>query len=186
MDLKEGTIAVTIAANAAHSAPITALDCQSDGKLIISAAVDGRTVLSTISTGKIVAVLQYLPQPARIDDEEDEEDDEESRTNRNWVEAVAFCKNPDLHLVASGTLQGEIFVWDTVKQTIRHTITQESGVSKLVWKGTSPFLFSAGLDGIIRCYDARTGQGVKQFWGHSEDILDLWISKSVVDFICLI
>lgn len=63
-----------------------------------------------------------------------------------------------------------------IAQVLRHKITQESGVSKLEWKGKTPFLFSAGLDGVLRCYDARTAQCVKSFTSHTEDILDLYIS----------
>ncbi|XP_011310639.1 angio-associated migratory cell protein [Fopius arisanus] len=174
MDLKEGTIHTTILPNIAHSAPITDLDCQFDSKLIVSAATDGKTVLSTVATGKVVSVLQHLQENKQGSTEEGTS--EESKAE-DWIEAVAFCKNPELHLVATGTLSGEIYIWDVSRQVVRHKITQEGGVSKLVWKGTSPILFSAGLDGVLRCFDARTAELVKSFCGHSQDILDVFISR---------
>ncbi|XP_034950314.1 angio-associated migratory cell protein [Chelonus insularis] len=176
LDLKEGTVQVTIPAGLAHTAAITDLDCQIDGKLIISAAVDGKTVLSTTQNGKIVSILQDLQGNKTVNMEAGPADDE-SESKDDWVEAVAFCKDPELPLVATGTLNGEIFIWDSCKQAIRHKITQENGVSKLVWLGTTPFLFSAGLDGVMRYYDGRTGRCIKSLWFHTEGILDLCISR---------
>lgn len=60
---------------------------------------------------------------------------------------------------------------------LRHKIEQESGISKILWKGTTSLLFSGGLDGIVRCFDARSGQCLQQLTGHSEDILDLQIAE---------
>lgn len=62
-------------------------------------------------------------------------------------------------------------------QTLRHKIDQGSGVTKLLWKENSSLLFSAGLDGIVRCYDGRSGGYVRSFLGHTEDILDICLSK---------
>lgn len=172
-DLKEGTVHATIPTFMGHNESITALDCQPDGQVIISSAVDGKTILSTTQTGKVIGTIQHLEGHNNTDNNEtiDEE------TKHNWVEAVSFCNDLEMHMVATGTLSGEIFIWDTVKQIIRNEIKQESGISKLAWKANTPFLFSAGLDGGLRLYDARNGQCIKSFWGHYEDILDLNVSK---------
>lgn len=175
LDLKEGTVQVTI--SAAHSESITSLDCQSDGKLIASASLDGKTVLSTVQTGKIVAILQNLQKNTSNNTEANAEESNDELENKNYTEAVAFCKDPELHMVVSGTICGEIFIWDTVKQAIRHKIVQEGGVSKLIWKGITPFVCSAGLDGVLRCYDGRTAECCKTYCGHSNYILDVSISK---------
>ncbi|XP_043285332.1 angio-associated migratory cell protein [Venturia canescens] len=175
LDLKTGTVQSTSTPGSGHSSAITDLDCQSDGKLIISAAVDGKTILRTPQTGLIVATLQDLQENRSMNREQSGESSA-PEIKDNWVEAVAFCSDIDLQLAATGTVNGEIFIWDITKKVLRHKITQESGVSKLEWKGKTPFLFSAGLDGVLRCYDARTAQCVKSFTGHNEDILDLYIS----------
>lgn len=62
-------------------------------------------------------------------------------------------------------------------QTLRHRVDQGSGVAKLVWKENTLLLFSAGLDGIMRCFDGRSGECARTFLGHTQDILDLCISK---------
>lgn len=60
---------------------------------------------------------------------------------------------------------------------LRQKIEQESGISKLLWKGNTTLLFSAGLDGILRCFDGKDGLRLRSFFGHMADILDLYISE---------
>ncbi|XP_008543793.1 angio-associated migratory cell protein [Microplitis demolitor] len=174
LDLKEGSVQTTIPGNSAHSDAITNLECQADGKLIISAAVDGRTVLSTTQNGKIVSILQNLQENKSAETNEDEADS----SQENWPESVAFCRNLELHLAASGTINGELFIWDTSKQVIRHKITQERGITKLEWIANTPFLCTVGLDGIVRFYDARTKECLKELCGHSDTILDLHVCRN--------
>ena len=41
----------------------------------------------------------------------------------NWVEAVAFCTDPELPLAVTGTINGEIYIWDiTKKVSFEYTI----------------------------------------------------------------
>ncbi|XP_035738031.1 angio-associated migratory cell protein-like [Vespa mandarinia] len=167
-DLKTNTMLSSIPSNIGHTATITGLDCYLDNNLILSAAVDGKTILSTSHTGKIISILQDL-------NSEQETDMKDS--DSNWIETVAFCKDPGFQVAATGSLNGEIFIWDISKQILRHKIEQESGISKVLWKSTTSFLFSGGLDGILRCFDARSGQCLRLLTGHSEDILDLQIAE---------
>lgn len=60
---------------------------------------------------------------------------------------------------------------------MRHKIQQDRGISKLVWKGNTSILFAAGLDGVLRCIDARAGRCLQSFLGHVMDIIDLYISE---------
>jgi len=53
---------------------------------------------------------------------------------------------------------------------------QEGGITKLVWTKTS-ILFTAGLDGKIRCFDAKAGQCLRSFSGHKAALYDLCISR---------
>ncbi|KAK2584265.1 hypothetical protein KPH14_006672 [Odynerus spinipes] len=167
-DLKTNTMLSSVPANIGHTATITALDCHLNNNLILSAAVDGKTILSTSQTGKIVSILQDLNS---------EQETNMKDSDSNWVETVAFCKDPGFQVAAAGALNGEIFIWDISKKVLRYKIEQESGISKVAWKGATSLLFSGGLDGILRCFDARSGQCLQLFVGHSEDILDLDISE---------
>ncbi|XP_023246346.1 angio-associated migratory cell protein isoform X2 [Copidosoma floridanum] len=176
IDLKASAITATITSNTGHSLAITSLDCHLDNNLIISSAVDGRTIISSANTGKVINILQNLGSESMEDDEEEAACGNKN-TQGNWVESVAFLKDAKQIIAATGTLNGEIFIWNVAKKTLRHKVDQGSGVAKLAWKENTSLLFSAGLDGIVRCYDGKSGNCVRTFLGHTEDILDLCISK---------
>jgi WD40 repeat protein len=43
-----------------------------------------------------------------------------------------------------------------------------------------PLVFTGCLDGVVRGWDLRSGQCVKEWHGHSDQILDLAVSRSVL------
>lgn len=93
------------------------------------------------------------------------------------VEAVSFCPDTSMSLVVTGTLSGRISFWDIPSQIERQSYEQSAGVVKLVWHPKHPhLLFSAGLDGIIRLIDGRSGTLVREYTGHKANILDIAIS----------
>ncbi|XP_076765605.1 angio-associated migratory cell protein [Xylocopa sonorina] len=180
LDLKTSSVLSSISSTLGHSSTITTIDCHSDNNRILSAAVDGKTIISTSNTGKIISILQNLNNGERNDVLNNDEDagNSEGNSDSNWVETAAFCKDPVFQVAATGTVNGEIFIWDISKQVLRQKITQESGISKLLWKGSTSVLFSAGLDGILRCFDGKSGECLHLFTGHTADILDLYVSEN--------
>ena len=48
---------------------------------------------------------------------------------------------------------------------------------KLKWMENGQQVFTVGLDGVIRLWDARDGQMVHQWHGHGASIMDFDISK---------
>ncbi|XP_012169711.1 angio-associated migratory cell protein isoform X1 [Bombus affinis] len=180
LDLKTSSVLSSISSALGHSSTITTIDCHWDNNLILSAAVDGKTIISTSNTGKIVSILQNLNNGEHNNVTNNDQSAVSSEGNRdsNWVETAAFCKNPAFQVAATGTVNGEIFIWDISKQMLRQKIEQESGISKLLWKGNTTLLFSAGLDGILRCFDGKDGLRLRSFFGHMADILDLYISEN--------
>lgn len=121
----------------------------------------------------------------------------------NHVECAAFCKDLTFPAAATGTVDefGKIYIWDIFKQvlffifiskgslfkyeravlscnffqTLRHEMEQVGGISTLVWKAT--LLFTAGLDGNLRCFDAKAGRCLRIFSGHKMGLFDLCISR---------
>jgi WD40 repeat protein len=61
-------------------------------------------------------------------------------------------------------------------KSVRHTRKEDCGITKLVWVKDSPLFYTAGLDGSIRLYDARSGVLLNQMFGHSNSILDISLS----------
>lgn len=161
-----------------HSDTITALDCHINDNLLISISQGGKTILSTAHNGKIISILQDLNLNNKTEISEMDDSDSEQRFS---LETVAFCKDPTFSVAATGIIdyedsnKGKIYIWDISKQILRHEIKQEAGVTKLVWTNTSIF-FTAGIDGILRCFDAKAGCHLRSFLGHTKTILDLHIS----------
>ncbi|XP_054166410.1 angio-associated migratory cell protein-like [Oppia nitens] len=170
-DLKNVNVIHAISDLTAHTATITSLDCMPDNILIASASVDSTAKLINSQTGKVVATFQCGADVAPVADAA--EDTEELVDS---VECVRL--NSSLSVLATGTVEGSIDIWDISTQIKRHSCKHSSGVSKLSWDTNSPhILYTAGLDGIINIYDGRSGQLVGNKKGHLDQILDMKISK---------
>ncbi|XP_072762785.1 angio-associated migratory cell protein [Anoplolepis gracilipes] len=177
LDLKTNTVLSTTACHPTqlygHSSAITALDCHPNNNLLLSASLNSKTILSTVHNGKITCIIQDL------NSSKNEAGTSETSAN-NSTEAAAFCKDPTFPVIAIGTIEpdssGKLYIWDYSKQIFRHEITQEKGITKLAWISAT-ILFTAGLDGVLKCFDARTGRCLKSFSGHKATVLDLCISN---------
>lgn len=60
IDLKSCSVTSRIPSNLGHSAAITALDCHLDNNLILSAAMDGKTIVSAANTGRVCQALKCV------------------------------------------------------------------------------------------------------------------------------
>jgi WD40 repeat protein len=86
-------------------------------------------------------------------------------TDNLEVRALAF--SPDGRLLAAGELNGMVTVWDTVSRSIvtsfrahnrGRTWGSDSPVNALVFRRDARTLLSAGDDGVVRSWDARSGK----------------------------
>ncbi|EZA59540.1 hypothetical protein DMN91_011029 [Ooceraea biroi] len=174
LDLRTGTALSTVEKDPTglhrHSNCITSLDCYTDNNLLISTSVNGKTMLSSANNGKVISILQDLNANKGISNPE---------LNNFSVEVAAFCKDPTFPVAATGTIEnssGKVYIWDIPRQVLRQEIFQEGGVTRLAWTSTS-ILFTTGLDGVLRSFDARAGSCLRSFSGHKGVILDLYISR---------
>ena len=100
-----------------------------------------------------------------------------STEEENSVEAVSFCPDATMSIVVTGTLLGKISFWDIPSQIERLVFDQSVGVVKMIWHPKmNHLLFSAGLDGAVRLIDARNASLIRQYTGHTNNILDIAIS----------
>ena len=53
----------------------------------------------------------------------------------------------------------------------------QAGVTRLKCSNRSPLVFTACQDGCVRMWDVRGGECVREWWGHTRDILDLNITR---------
>jgi WD40 repeat protein len=53
----------------------------------------------------------------------------------------------------------------------------QAGVVRLRCSSRDPLVFTGCLDGGVRLWDVRGGECVREWWGHTNDILDLTIAS---------
>ncbi|XP_061707310.1 angio-associated migratory cell protein [Cydia pomonella] len=157
-DLKTNAVLHQIQANV-HDMRVTAIDTHPENNIMASISSDGKVILVTSSNGKVVGQLQA----------------------DNDLETVAFAQDPQLGLFALGTLNGEVGIWDTARQMVRHQCTKSDdesivGVTKMIW--VKDHLVTGCLDGAIRVYQGRSGEKVLQLTGHRSEVLDLCFNEN--------
>ncbi|EFX86282.1 hypothetical protein DAPPUDRAFT_187565 [Daphnia pulex] len=146
-----------------HTNGVSSIDCHRDNNLIVSGSFDSTAKLYNSQTGKLLCTLSCVGVGGSED--------------QSSVEAVSFCPETSVNLVVTGTLSGKISCWDIPTQIERQSYDQSAGVVKLVWHPKhTHLLFSAGLDGVVRLIDSRSGTLVREYRGHTADLLDISVS----------
>ncbi len=106
--------------------------------------------------------------------------------HQDSVETVSFHPSGQ-PLVATGSLDGLLIVWDANTSTPRVVCTHPRGVIRVQWAPKTIVsdaqsllhdlcLFTCCLDGRIRLWDARSGQCQREFQGFTKSILDMDVS----------
>ncbi|XP_061392540.1 angio-associated migratory cell protein [Musca vetustissima] len=86
------------------------------------------------------------------------------------VECIAFSPSADFRMAASGTLSGQVAIWDYSKLTLRTQCENtDDGVTKIQWIGDFTILVST-LQGNVVAYDARSGQKKFTLSGHLAEV----------------
>ncbi|KAL3855153.1 hypothetical protein ACJMK2_014377 [Sinanodonta woodiana] len=161
-DLKAGSVLYNVSGHDAHQSTVICMDCHQDNNLIITGSTDVTAKLISSSTGKVIGTLDCSQKGSEISDEDS-------------VESVGFSH---IHnYVATGTMSGDLSIWDVSTQVCRHTCKHEGGIVKLSWARESPLVYSISLDKVIRLWDIRNGQPVASWTGHRDSILDFAISR---------
>ncbi|XP_055705649.1 angio-associated migratory cell protein isoform X2 [Phlebotomus papatasi] len=157
-DIKTTTSVLGIPPNSphGHTEGVLSVSTDPEGSLFVSGGSDGLLVISS-SAGPL----------GRID-------------VRDPVETVAFSPATDaLKLVATGTLQGKITIWDISRQSPRCECKDDelSGVTKVLWTRDLTLL-AATLDGSVKVFEGRTGQLKSTLLGHRREIYDIQMHKN--------
>ncbi|KAJ3006951.1 hypothetical protein HKX48_009380 [Thoreauomyces humboldtii] len=132
-----------------HVAPVTALAIHHDSQLLLTGAEDGTARLVHIGSGRILAAFD---------------------NHSESIEAVGFCAS--MSLAATASVDGSISIWDTTALRLRQTVRHDDAVTQLRWHKTQPLFASVSADLTARVWDARTGECLKTFRGHTQTILD--------------
>ncbi|KAI9595074.1 WD40-repeat-containing domain protein [Syncephalis fuscata] len=136
-----------------HSGVVTALAVNHDSTLVATGASDNTVKLIHLHNGQILGSLE---------------------NNTDAVESVDF--NDNMPLLAAGSLDGTVNIWDTTTFRLRHTLQHEDAVIRTRWVPSTTWLITCSADCTVRIWDGLTGQCLKEWHGHQETILDFAIS----------
>lgn len=89
------------------------------------------------------------------------------------IESVLF--NNNLGIIVTGSLSGQLCVWDIGKKSLRHQAKIDSSVTVLKW-GENGKVFVGATDGVVYVCDAKTGTLVDTLTGHWADVLSITVS----------
>ena len=91
------------------------------------------------------------------------------------VLSVAFNLNGNI--LASGSDDGSIHLWDTRTSTHLRTMTEDTSlITNVVFNGDGKMLASASKDNTIRLWNTQTGEIQKNLKGHADNIFSIWLS----------
>lgn len=166
-DLKQGNAIHVIEGQDRHQGALTCLACNKDGSLVLTGSVDGCAKLINTATGKVVGSFSVDGGKAKASKDEDEE--------TNSVESVGFCNI--LPLLAVAFLDGTLAIYDLSSHVLRHRCQHEAGLVHLQWEESSSVVSTCCLDGALRLWDARSGNMVSEYRGHTAEILDFTINR---------
>ncbi|MBN3308412.1 angio-associated migratory cell protein [Amia ocellicauda] len=166
-DLKQGNAIHVLKGPDGHQGSLTCMACNKDGSLVLTGSVDCRAKLINTATGKVVGVFSEEGNKPQSSMEEE--------TRSNSVEAVGFCNVMPLAAVAY--LDGTLAIYDLPTQSLRNKCQHEAGIVHLQWEESSSLVSTCSLDGAVRIWDARSGDMVSEYHGHTAEILDFTLSR---------
>lgn len=84
---------------------------------------------------------------------------------------------------AAGGMDGNLKIWDLANYTCRHVCQHEGGIVRLKWHDWLPLVYTACTDGVVRLWDARSGQCLYQLTGHQVSLVCMsrWPARWRVD-----
>ncbi|XP_054735022.1 angio-associated migratory cell protein [Anastrepha obliqua] len=157
-DLKSGTVIMEVDEQnpMAHDSAVLCLTCDKESPLYASGSINGKILFCT-NNGPVGAV-----------------------ETDGSVECIAFSPSNELKLVASGTLKGQIAIWDYGKYTLRticdHVDVEgeeseryHGGITSLVWFNEHTLVAST-IGGVVIAFDARSGARKFILEGHMAEI----------------
>lgn len=77
----------------------------------------------------------------------------------------------------TGSSDGSVGIWEGLSGDLRLKLDNVNGVIRMICHPAQPVIYTCGMDGAIRVFDARNGSCVRTLTGHTDIALDVAISK---------
>jgi WD40 repeat protein len=146
-----------------HEGTVTCIKSSVDGDLMLTGAIDGKVRLYQISGKRVLLTMNHFTIPDGANDTFDE--------SNMSVESVGFCNTPNMPLVASGGIDGNLRIWDSNTGAMRCENQHKDSIISLQWHETMPIVATACRDRSLRLIDARTGDILLDLTGHRDAVL---------------
>lgn len=154
-DPKCGQAVVCVEGAHFHGTGITCLKIHPNGQTALCGAEAGTLKLVSLENGKVLGSL-------------------DKHVDGFSVEDIVYLVEDGI--AASAGMDGNLVVWDLASLSIRLDCPHPEGITKLLAHPSNHLLISGSLDGVVRCWDARSGSSVLEFRGHTDAIQDMDIS----------
>ena len=141
----------SIQGNEIHSDEVLSIDMNNAG-LILSGGKDGCVCIVSINSKKVFTKLNISTES---------------------IESVEFCKELNWFLVA--TITGEFRVYECDNVNARCQIQVGKGIVKALWVGFE--IYICGIEGLLECYNGRTGEKIRKYSGGNDTFLDIDVKK---------
>ena len=128
---------------------LTSLAINPSSTVVAVCGTDGLIKLVNLSNGNIIATLG-----AKTGDS---------------IEALAWSST--LPVLAAGSVDGRIYLYDTQSHRLRNTLPHDDAVTAIVLPPGGFELTSTSIDKSVRRWDIRTGQEIARRTGHHDAIV---------------
>lgn len=136
-------------ARALHETAITAIATHPTQRIILTAGADGTVKVVNLDTGKVLQTLG---------------------SHSESVEGVGFSLS-NSRLCASVSVDGLLKIFDLTTGQCRVECKHSDPVTKMQWHPTQNIIFTSCMDGVIRQWDALTGEIIMHYYGHTAPAL---------------
>eukprot|EP01025_Chloroclados_australasicus_P028458 TRINITY_DN2818_c1_g1_i8.p1 TRINITY_DN2818_c1_g1~~TRINITY_DN2818_c1_g1_i8.p1 ORF type:complete len:269 (+),score=16.78 TRINITY_DN2818_c1_g1_i8:53-859(+) len=132
-----------------HSAGLSSIAVNPIGQLILSGSIDGGVRVSNLESGRNIGALTG---------------------HSGSVECFGFCETPSVFV--SGGTDGKMLIFDRNNLTLRGNCQHLDAVTKIASVSGGHLFVSGCLDGVLRLWDIRNYQCLKEWKGHQDAIQD--------------
>jgi len=149
-----------------HKSQVNDLNFAQEGFNVATAGMDGWSKIVNAENGKMVASYKVDVLPVQVSDEDRED---------HVVECARI--NSRFNLLAMGSSDRSLYVWNLATKNIVKRIPHPNGISAILFDTTGTKIITACTDGICRVWNSRSGQCVNVFHGSQGAIFDMAISN---------